>query len=167
MTLQEIKILHAYNSWSNNRIFDALTQIPTDQYMKEMKGSHGSIHGTLVHIVGAEKLWQSRWRGTAEMALLTAPDVPSLAALRSIWEEVGRGTAAFIGSLTDRKLSETLQVKSLSAGTVTLTYWQSFQHIVDHSTYHRGQIVTMMRQLNTTPPSTAMLLFYRETGKLS
>jgi uncharacterized damage-inducible protein DinB len=165
MTLQEIKLLHAYNAWSNNRIFNAVSQLPTDQYMTEMKSSHGSIYGTLVHIVGGEKLWQSRWRGTAETALLTARDVPSLTGLRSIWEEVGRGTAAFIGTLTDRKLSETLRVKSLSAGTVTLTYWQSFQHIVDHSTYHRGQIVTMMRQLDATPPPTAMLLFYRETGK--
>ena len=41
-------------------------------------------------------------------------------------------------------------------------YWQMIQHVVDHSSYHRGQIVTMLRQLGATPPNTGMIRFYRE-----
>jgi uncharacterized damage-inducible protein DinB len=37
---------------------------------------------------------------------------------------------------------------------------------VNHSTYHRGQIVTMLRQLGAKPPTTDLILFYRETAKV-
>ena len=166
MNLQEIKLLHAYNAWANNRVLDALAGIPEKEYRQELKSSHGSILGTMVHIVAAEKLWQSRWQGKGDAVMVSTGDIPSLPALRVLWEEVGRGTARFIGTMTDRKLSETFQVKSQAAGTVTLTYWQSLQHIVDHSSYHRGQIVALMRQLGFTPPATSMLLFFRDAGKL-
>ncbi len=165
MNLQEVKLLHAYNAWANNRVLGALASVPEKEYTQDLKSSHGSIHGTMVHIVAAEKLWQSRWHGTPDAALLSTDDVPSLPVLKSLWEEVGRSTARFIGTMTDRKLAETFQVNSLAAGPVTLTYWQSLQHIVDHSSYHRGQIVALLRQLGVTPPTTSMLLFYRDASK--
>jgi len=165
MNLQEVKLLHAYNAWANNRVLDALAGIPEKEYTREMKSSHGSIHGTMVHIVAAERLWQSRWQGSADAALLTTNEVPSFPALRTLWEEVGRSTARFLGTMTDRKLAETFQVTSQAAGSVTLTYWQSLQHIVDHSSYHRGQIVTLLRQLGFTPPTASLLLFYRDAGR--
>jgi uncharacterized damage-inducible protein DinB len=165
MNLQEVKLLHAYNAWANNRILHALADVPEQEYLQDMKSSHGSIHGTMVHIVAAEKLWQSRWSGTPGETLLTTDDVPSLPRLTSLWEEVGRGTARFIGAMTDRKLANTLQVDSLAAGPITLTYWQSLQHLVDHSSYHRGQIIALLRQLGFTPPTTSMLLFLRDAGK--
>jgi uncharacterized damage-inducible protein DinB len=165
MNVQQVKLLHAYNAWANNRILEALAGVPEQEYVQNMKSSHGSIHGTMVHIVAAEKLWQSRWSGTPGERLLSTDDVPTLASLSSLWEEVGRGTARFIGTMTDRKLAETLRVESIAAGPITLTYWQSLQHLVDHSSYHRGQIVGMLRQLGFTPPTTSMLLFLRDAGK--
>ncbi|MGB5873069.1 MAG: DinB family protein [Bacteroidota bacterium] len=166
MNLQEVKLLHAYNAWANNRILGALASVPDKEYMQDLKSSHGSLHGTMVHIVAAEKLWQSRWHGTSDATLLSTGDVPSLPALKSLWEEVGRGMARSIGTMTDKKLAETFRVTSLAAGSVTLTYWQSLQHIVDHSSYHRGQIVALLRQLGFTPPTTSMLLFYRDASKV-
>jgi uncharacterized damage-inducible protein DinB len=55
MTLQEIKLLVAYNRWANQRLFDALSQLPAEPYTRKMNSSHGGIHGTLAHIVGAER----------------------------------------------------------------------------------------------------------------
>ena len=166
MTLSEIKLLHAYNSWANNRIFDGAAQLPTEQYKQDMKSSHGGIHGTLTHIVGAEKIWTSRLVGTQEMTVLKGADVDSLAELKSIWEKVGFETAKFLGTMTDKKLGETFTMKTTEGKTYTNVYWQAFQHVVNHSTYHRGQIITMMRQLGVKPPGSDLIVFYRETGKL-
>jgi uncharacterized damage-inducible protein DinB len=69
----------------------------------------------------------------------------------------------FVATLDDCKLQETLETTTL-AGTFTAPYWQMIQHVVDHSSYHRGQIVTMLRQLGVTPPSTGMMRFYRDTS---
>ena len=165
MTLQEIKTLHAYNSWADNRVLDAVAQLPTDQYMQDMKSSHGGIHGTLIHMVGAEKVWLERFQGDPQPFLTQNPP-KSLQELKSIWEKVGYDTARWLGTMTDKKLGETFSMKTVKGDTYTHVYWQAFQHLVNHSSYHRGQIITMLRQSGAKPVSTDLIFFYRETAKL-
>ncbi len=164
MTLQELKTLHAYNSWANNRIFEALAGIPADQYLQDMKSSHGGIHGTFVHTIGAEKIWLERFLG-APQPFLTQDGIKSLADLKVIWEKVGYDTAKWLGTMSDKKLQETFTMKTLKGDTFVHIFWQAFQHVVNHSSYHRGQIITMLRQLGQKPVSTDLILFYRETAK--
>lgn len=164
MTLQEVKMLHAYNAWANNRIFDAVQRLTDEQYKKDMKASHGSIHGTLTHMVGAEKIWLERFLGNPQ-PFLKAEDIPSASALRTIWEGVGYEMARWIGTMSDKKLQEVFEMKTLKGDVYTHVYWQAFQHLANHSSYHRGQIVTMLRQLDMQPVSTDLILFYRETKR--
>jgi uncharacterized damage-inducible protein DinB len=165
MTLQEIKLLHAFNSWANNRIFEAVERLTPEQLMQEMKSSHGSIYGTLLHMVGAEKIWLSRWVGRPDVARITAADAPTLAELKTLWEKAGYETAKFLSTMTDRNLQDTFTMITAKGETLTHVYWQAFQHMVDHSTYHRGQVITLLRQLGVRPPSTGLIMFYRETSK--
>lgn len=165
MTLQEIKLLHAFNSWATQRIFETLATVSADILNADRKASHGSITGTLTHLVGAEKIWLSRWMGKPDRTMLKPGDAPDLAALKSTWETVGYETARWLGTMTDRKLQEQFSMTNARGETLTQTYWQAFQHVVDHSTYHRGQIITLLRQSGITPPATSLILFYRETAK--
>ena len=164
MTLNEITILHAYNAWADNRIFDALAPLPSEEYLRDLNSSHGGIHGTLTHLIGAEKVWLERWTGNSQ-PFLRAAEIPGLAALKDIWEKVGYDTAKFLGTMTDRKLQETFTMKTSRGDVFTHVYWQAFQHLVNHSSYHRGQIVAMLRQLGRQGVSTDLIQFYRETGK--
>ena len=164
MTLSELKLLHAYNSWANNRIFDALAQMANDDYTRDLKSSHGGIHGTLVHMVGAEKIWLERFLGTPQ-PFLNKDSVKSLSELKTIWEKVGYDTAKWLGTMTDRKLQDTFAMKTSKGDTFVHVFWQAFQHKVNHSSYHRGQIVAMLRQLGVRPPSTDLIQFYREAAK--
>jgi uncharacterized damage-inducible protein DinB len=166
MTLQEAKLLHAFNAWADNRIFEAVALLPDEQYMRDMKSSHGSIHGTLAHMVAAQKIWLSRWLGEPNLKLMTVAELPTLKVIRTTWEKVGFEMAKFLGTMTDRKLQETFSMKTSTGETFTHTYGQAFQHLVDHSSYHRGQVITLMRQLGVRPPGTGMIMFFRETGKL-
>lgn len=164
MTLHELKTLHAYSSWADNRLFDSLEPIPAEQYMKDLGSSHGGIHGTMVHLVGAQKIWIERFKGESQPFLtLNPPD--SLAALKGVWEKVGYETAKWLGMMTDKKLTGTFSMKNLKGETQTHLFWQAFQHLANHSSYHRGQVVTMMRQLGETPPTTDMILFYMESRR--
>lgn len=164
MTLQELKTLHAYNSWASNRVFDRLATMPTDQYLQEMNASHGSIHATLIHLVGAEKVWLERFHGAAQPFLAENPP-KSLAELKNVWEKVGFDTAKWLGAQSDKSLQGTFTTKTLNGETFTYVLWQAFQHVVNHSTYHRGQIITMMRQHGVQPPGTDLIMFYREMKK--
>jgi uncharacterized damage-inducible protein DinB len=166
MTLQQLKLLHAFNSWASNRVFNACEDIPSEQYHRDLKASHGSIHGTLVHMVGAEKMWLSRWLGNPDRVYLSGKEAPDFSTLRSLWEKTGFDVAKFLGTMNDRRLLETFSYTAPDGARFTYPYWQTFQHVVDHSTYHRGQVVVLMRQLGVTPPSTGLTMFYRETAKL-
>ena len=164
MTLQEAKLLHAYNAWASSRMLDAVASLPGEDYHRALGTGHGSIHATLVHMVGAEKRWLSRWSGTPEPSIVGPAEVQTLTALRTLWESVGYDTARFLGTLTDRTLQRMVDVTTPDGTTFSVTLQHSLQHVVDHSTYHRGQVAALMRQLGHAPPNTGMILFFRGTG---
>jgi uncharacterized damage-inducible protein DinB len=163
MTLEEITQLVAFNRWANQRVFEALSQLSAEQYERDLHSSHGGIHGTFAHVVGTEKAWLCRWQRQPSTAAAELARLTSLADLRAYWEQVCVDMRRFLSTLDDQKLQETLTTTTLT-GTYTSPYWQMMQHLVDHSSYHRGQIVTMLRQLGVTPPSTGLIRFYRDAG---
>lgn len=165
MTLQEARTLHAFTSWATQRIFDALENVPADLLTKDLKSSHRNIFGTLMHLVGSERTWLTRLVGEEAAPGLIPADVPDLAALKAVWEKTGFATAKWLGSMSDSRLAGTISMTIADGTTYTHTCAQALQHLVDHGTYHRGQIITLLRQLGIAPPSTSLIRFYRETGK--
>jgi len=167
VTADEIRELFRYNAWAHRRMFDALAALPAEQYHRDVKCSFASIHGTVAHIVWAEHLWLSRWLGAPPPPPATAQgkDLPSLADARARWDEVEAQRGTFLESLTDAGLHDTLTIQPTTGGAYVHTLQQTLQHAVDHSSYHRGQIVTMLRQLGVKPPSTGLIGFYREQGQ--
>ncbi len=161
MILRDIQPLVAFNRWANQQFFDALRQLSGEQYVRDLHSSHGGIHGTLAHLIGVEKAWLCRWLRQPNTAAAEVQKITSLAELRAYWENLCAAMRQFVATLDDHKLQETLTTQTLS-GTFTTPYWQMVQHVVDHSSYHRGQIVTMLRQLGVQPPSTGLIRFYRE-----
>jgi uncharacterized damage-inducible protein DinB len=161
VTLQEIIQLVAFNRWANQCFFEALGQLPAEKFRQDMHSSHGGIQGTLAHIVGAERGWLSRWQGKSDTGTAIVSQLHSVPELRTFWEGVCDEMDRFLATMDDHKLQETLSTTARS-GSHTTSYWQMIQHVIDHSSYHRGQIVTMLRQLGLTPPSTGMIRFYRD-----
>ncbi len=166
MTTQEMRQLFAYNSWATNKFFDALGPLSQEQLSRDMQTSHSSIHNTLLHLVGAEKVWYERWSGATVEPFLKQEHAPTIAALKQVWTKVGFDTAKFLSSLTDKKLQEIFEMKTAKGEIQKHLYWQSMLHVVNHSSYHRGQIVTLLRQQEIVPPSTGMNVFFHETAKL-
>jgi uncharacterized damage-inducible protein DinB len=165
VTLADVRELFAYNAWANRKFFPVLAAVPGEAYLRDLKSSHGGIHGTLCHIVWADELWLNRWLGKPNPAVPQGRDLATLAAAVERWERVEGERTAFLGGLTERHLGETLTVKPSTGGQYVHTFRQMFRHAVDHSSYHRGQIVTMLRQLGVTPPSTGLISFYREVAR--
>ena len=161
MSPDEVRQLFAYNAWANRKIFDAAAALPAEQYSRDLKSSHGGIHDTLAHIVWAEQLWLHRWLGRPNPAVPQGRDLPDLAAVRMRWEEVEAERAQFLKGMTEAKLSETRTVQPSTGGAFEHSFAQMLQHTIDHSTYHRGQVVTLLRQLGAVPPNTGLIVFYR------
>jgi len=166
MTVAEVQELFAYNAWANRRCFAALHLLPAEPYFRDLKSSHGGIHGTLCHIVWAEELWLNRWLGKPNPAVPQGRDLATLAAARTRWEAVEAERGRWLAGLTERRLDDTLAVRPSAGGEYRHNFRQMVRHAVDHSTYHRGQIVTLLRQVGVTPPNTGLIVFYRERGTI-
>ena len=159
--MNEFLELFDYNAWANRTIFDAVAQLPADQYFRDLKSSYGGIHGTLAHIVWAEQLWLHRWLGRPNPAVPQGTDLRSLAEVRARWEEVEAERGRFVAGFSEARLDDTRLVKPSSGGEYVHSFRQMFRHFINHSSYHRGQIVTFLRQLGARPPSTDLILYYR------
>ena len=156
--------LFAYNAWANRRLFAALVALPAEPYFRDLKSSHGGIHGTLCHIVWAEELWLNRWLGRPNPAVAQGKDLATLEAARARWEALEAERAAFLADFDPARLDDTIEVRPSTGGAYRHTFRQMFRHAVDHSSYHRGQLVTLLRQVGATPPSTGLVVYYRERG---
>ncbi len=161
MTLNDIRTLFAFDQWATDRILDIVATVPEDQYVKNMNSSHGGIRGTLVHYYGAEWIWLERWKGTSPTTLIKEDDIPTFLQLREKWTSLWQELNQFVHSLTEEKLLSSLTYKDLKGNQYTQPLWQQMQHLINHSTYHRGQVVTMLRQVGVKPVNTDLITYYR------
>lgn len=161
MTKHDIAMLYAYNRWANGRTLDAVEKLDPAAFVKNLGNSFASIHATLVHIAGAEWAWLRRWQGESP-SKLPAGDFPTVASLRERFESLDREREVFLAGMSEERLQQPFDYRDLAGNAMQLPLVQTMQHVVNHGTYHRGQVTTMLRQLGATPISTDLSRFYLE-----
>ena len=162
MTLQDLRTLLDYHYWARDRLLAALDPLTPDQFNRDLGSSFKSIRETVVHTYAAEWAWYSRWQGHSPTALLTSDAFPDVAALRQAWTEQEQKTRAFLEAAGEEGLTRVFEYKLLSGQPGSTPFWQMLQHVVNHASYHRGQVTTMLRQLGAEPAkSMDMIAFYR------
>lgn len=160
MRVKEIQQLYEYNLWANARVFDAAFALPDEQITRDLATSHVSIKGTLTHIVAAEWIWLMRCQGTSPRALLDPDDFPNLTSLRAKLALVEHGRKEYLDGLTDESLSAPISYINTSGQPWVYALGHILQHVVNHSTYHRGQVISLIRQLGGSGVSTDFLAFF-------
>lgn len=169
MTQQDLQILFAYDRWANNRTIRAASTLSADDFVRDLGGGFRSVRDTLVHIIGGEWLWLAYWKEPpltpdalaeliARRGVLFNPDeLPEAAAVQLKWAEVEKEQIEFVNRVTDELLEEMLPFRTTHVKLAHL-----MQHLANHSTYHRGQIAYMMRQLHAAPLATDFHVFLVE-----
>jgi uncharacterized damage-inducible protein DinB len=160
MELNDIRELYDYNGWANQRTLAATAKLDGDAFTRAMGSSFSSVRDTLVHILGAEWIWLERWQGRFPTALFDAADFPTVQALESRSETVRLDQTRFIQALTPQRLSETLAYLNRRCQRYSYLLWRQMVHVVNHSSYHRGQVTTLLRQLGAAAVSTDFLDYY-------
>ena len=163
MTLQDLRLLLDYHYWARDRVLDAVEALSHDQFTRDMGSSFRSIHDTLAHLYFAEWAWYSRWQGDSPTSQLPADMFPDLATIRALWRDQEAKMRALLDTLDEAGINRRMEYKLLSGTPGASVFWHMLQHVVNHASYHRGQITTMLRQLGATPPKAMDLIaFYRE-----
>jgi uncharacterized damage-inducible protein DinB len=169
MTRDDIQLLFEYDRWANNRVLNTLSALSAEQFTRDLGGAFRSVRDTVVHIIGGEWIWLEYWKDPPHSSALLAelrkrrdalfsPDAfPNLAAVQSKWLEVEKQQAEFVNRASNESLEKMLPFR-----TTQVRLAQLMQHLANHSTYHRGQIALMMRQLDAEPPATDFHVFLVE-----
>jgi uncharacterized damage-inducible protein DinB len=158
MDLDDIQTLYAYNRWTNQRLFAALEKLNDQQLATEVHSSFTSIRETVFHILFAEWLWLKRWQGASPRAAGPDPNVTS-----ATWKALSPGGIPTPReTLSEASLHAPLHFKDMSGTRYSTPLVQLLQHVVNHGTYHRGQVTTMLRQVGAETVALDMLYFFRE-----
>jgi len=160
--LETLQLLTDYTRWADARMFESLSKLTPEQWTRDLASSFRSMRDTVVHLVGAQEIWLRRWKGTSPKALLDPAGFPTSGAIKTRWENLARERAEFLAAQTGETLSRTLTYQNLKGETLSWPLGRLMLHVVNHSTYHRGQVTTLLRQLGAQPAVTDLVYYFSE-----
>ena len=161
MNINDVRRLFAYTEWANACIFSVVDDLTDEQYTRTIESSFPSIRATLAHIISVEWIWMRRWTGESPAS---PPGWASGAArdeLRRRLSAVQAERTELLDSLNDDGLAAIVSYRSVKGDAFAYPLGEQMLHVANHSTYHRGQLTTMLRQAGATPPATDWLVFLR------
>ena len=166
MTYDDLRLLIDYHYWARDRVLDAISAITYEQFTRPMGNSFSSVRDTVAHICAAERIWITRLKGEKPQGLLTPDRLTDVDAARKEWTELEGEMREQLARLGPEAVNRTVEYQDLRGNDQSDVLWQMLQHVVNHGTYHRGQITTMLRQLDAAPPkSMDLIAFYRERNQ--
>jgi uncharacterized damage-inducible protein DinB len=161
MDLNDLRTLLDYHYWARDRILAAVVALTPEQFTKVLGRSFRSIRDTLVHIYSAEHVWYSRWLGVSLTAHVPPGDFPDVGTLRAAWEAQEVRVRAFVEQQGSAGIDSPFDYKLFSGVAASSRFGDMVQHVVNHATYHRGQVTTMLRQLGAKPATSMDFIAYR------
>ena len=181
MNVNDIRTLYAYNRWANQRMLAELAKLSQEQLTATHESSFPSIWESAFHIVGAEWIWLNRWKGVCPRASIANPamspsvwdgltpshaprisELRNLLVLRKFADDIEQDRHEFLSKLTDDRLYNNFHFTDMTGAPYSEPLVQVMQHLVNHGSYHRGQVTTLLRQAGGHPVSLDMIFFFRE-----
>jgi uncharacterized damage-inducible protein DinB len=151
MNVNDVQYLFEYDRWANARMFEAVDALTDEQF--------ANVRDTLAHIIGVEWIWFQRCTGVSPRAIPDWMDNPTLATLRAQLQTIERDWQSFVAALSDDDLHRVIDYVKIDGETGSRKLVHLLQHVVNHSTYHRGQVATRIRESGGTPVGTDFLIF--------
>jgi uncharacterized damage-inducible protein DinB len=146
-----------YSTWASRRLLDASVALGEEALHRDLSVANKSVHGTLCHILMADRVWLARATG-----LVLANPREQAEPVETEWPRILEQWEALADKWTDTDLASVITYKDLKGNSYETPLWQIVLHVVNHATLHRGQVMAMFRQLGVAPPSTDLIFFYRE-----
>ncbi|MGE0340887.1 MAG: DinB family protein [Xanthobacteraceae bacterium] len=168
MTIARYIMFASYNAWANERIYNAAEKLTAEEYRADRGAFFKSVHGTLNHILVADRIWMKRFTGQGDAPnRLDAILHEDFVSLRAARDREDARIEAYIGQLTEDELASTFTYTTITnPKQVTQPLSPALDHFFNHQTHHRGQahaILTGLRGRDFAP-SLDLILYQRETG---
>ena len=160
MTQDEVRSLFAYNAWANHRVLEACAALTPAQFTQPAVSSFPTVRDTLHHIMGVEWLYLERLHDRYPTELLPGESFETVASFAARWDGIKKGLEDYIRSPELGDLERIIEYRNMKGKHFPYPLRALLQHVVNHSTYHRGQITTQLREIGAKPLSTDLLRYY-------
>ncbi len=159
MQSEQVRFLAKYNEWMNERIYSVCAEIPDAERKAERGAFFNSIHGTLNHMLLADRIWLGRFDGAPHPATrLDEVLYSDFDELRSERTHEDERISRWAHTLDDAVLSSPLTYTGIvEASPRTCTLWIAVTHLFNHQTHHRGQLTCLLSQMNVDYGATDMI----------
>ena len=147
-----------HNYWARDRQLQVCASLSAEDFMRPVGGSFPSLRDTLAHMLAVEWFWLERWRGKSPQSLISAGDFPALEAVVQRWNTVEREMLEYMAGLDEEALERPLTYMNTRGEQWTYPLLQMIVHVLNHQSYHRGQVATQLRMLGAQPPQVDFLV---------
>jgi uncharacterized damage-inducible protein DinB len=151
-----------YTVWANHRVMRAAATLSVDDFKRDLRSSFGGVRGTLCHVLGVEWIWLERWKGVSPAQVIDEGEFADIVELRDRWTVIEQHRESWFKALRPDALAAPLKYRTVAGADYEQPLWQLVQHVANHSSYHRGQVVLMLRQLGAKTVSTDLVLWDRD-----
>ncbi|HLK29143.1 MAG TPA: DinB family protein [Puia sp.] len=155
----------AYNLWANSKIVEAIDLLSPEQQHKEIVSSFNSLYKTVFHVWGAEFLWWKRVHKQPPVSRLDDGFNNSMSELGKAWIEMDNQWVDFVNNIADEALYDIVDYRRLNGEAYSDPIYMIFHHVFNHSTYHRGQLITMLRQAGAEKIPNGDFIAWARVGK--
>jgi uncharacterized damage-inducible protein DinB len=163
MYKSDILTLYDYNYWANARVLGASAKVTPEQFVAPARVSHGSLRGTLAHILGTEIVWRLRCQeGISLAAVPTESEFPSLESLVQRWRDEEKAMRAFLASLKDEDVARVVHYTNTKGVPFENILWKILVHVVNHGTQFRAEAGVVLTEYGQSPGDMDLILFLRE-----
>ena len=161
-----LQLYAAYNVWANQKIIDCIQPMDEELLNKEVASSFKTIHLTLLHMWDAESIW---WQRMKLQEAVTAPSANFKGTAKDVAAAMlhqNRLWETWVQNATDAALDHVFLYQNTKREQFKQPIFQMVLHVFNHDTYHRGQLVSILRQLGIEKiPATDFIVFAR-TSKI-
>jgi uncharacterized damage-inducible protein DinB len=164
--LDHYRMYAAYNAWANRLVYAEAGKLEDADYRRNLGAFFGSLHGTLNHLLAADRIWMKRFTGEGDApGRLDAILHEDLAGLTASREAEDARLAAFVDSLTEERIAADFTYSPITnPATVTHPLRAALTHVFNHQTHHRGQCHAMLTALGGPSLSLDLIYFLRTEG---
>ena len=153
--------LFAYERWSNHKVLDACRKLTGEQYVAEPAPGWSSVRSTVYHIAVVTEVHLATLAGDPDPSAPTEAELVTVDDAARLLERAYRRFEQLEPTLTAERLSAVFTLRRRGR-TATLPPWALLRHIVNHSTYHRGQVAAKLKRLGVEQPATDFFLWVTE-----
>jgi uncharacterized damage-inducible protein DinB len=149
----DIVALFAYDHWANRKVLDACRKLTAEQYVAEPVPGWSSVRSTISHIALATEFNLRTLAGDRDDRIPTEAELVTVDDVAQLLERAYRRFEELRPTLTPERLNTVLTLRAVGR-TFTLPRWAILRHVVNHSTYHRGQVASKLKRFGIEQPNT-------------